>query len=86
MDAISISLRGLETSAAQFTRSAAETVRATTPQTPGQAASSAGPAQPPGDLAQGLVGQMMALVNYRANIRAIDASQQMFKRTLDLIG
>lgn len=81
MDAISISLRGLETSAAQFTRSAVETVRATTSGTVRPTG-----ALPQGDLTQGLVGQMMALVNYRANIRAMKASQEMFKSTLDLIG
>lgn len=81
MDAMSISLRGMETSAAQFTRAAAATVRDALPMSVASPASLSG-----GDLNTDLVGQMMALANYRANARAMQAADRMTKITIDLIG
>jgi hypothetical protein len=83
MDAISISLRGMETSAAQFTRAAADTVRDTLPASTG----SVSPATlSTGDVNSDLVGQMMAVANYRANARAWQAANRMMDITVNLIG
>jgi hypothetical protein len=81
MDALTISLRGLETSAAQFTRAATATVRDAQP------ASSEGSAGPvsTGDLDADIVDQMTAMVGYRANLRAWQAASRMNKITIDLI-
>ncbi|MBS0471512.1 MAG: hypothetical protein JSR60_10605 [Proteobacteria bacterium] len=83
MDAAALSsLQGLQASAAQFERSAAQTVRATTPVRNG----SSGPlAAPEGDLVAGVVGQMVAMAGYHANLRSFAAANAMFKRTLDLL-
>ena len=81
MDAFAISLRGMETSAAQFTRAAAATVRDSLPIS---AAGSAGPVST-GNLDADIVGQMTALVGYRANARAWQAANRMTKTTIDLI-
>jgi len=83
MDAISISLRGMETSAAQFTRAAADTVRDTLPASTGAVS----PATlSTGDVNADLVGQMMAVANYRANARAWQAANRMMDITVNLIG
>jgi len=82
MDAFAISLRGMETSAAQFTRAAAATVRDSLPVT---ATASAGSLSP-GDLNADIVSGMMAMTGYRANLRAWQSANRMTKATIDLIG
>jgi len=84
MDAVSISLRGMETSAAQFTRAAAATVRDSLPASPAGDVSPASLST--GDLNSDLVGQMMAVANYRANARAWQAANRMMDITVNLIG
>lgn len=78
---MTISLRGMETSAAQFTRAAAATVRDSMPMSVVSPASLSG-----GDLNADLVGQMMSLASYRANARAWATANAMTKVTIDLIG
>ena len=79
---MTISLRGMETSAAQFTRAAADTVRDSLPVgAPASAASLS-----TGDLNADIVGQMIGVASYRANLRAWEAADRMNKVTIDLIG
>ncbi|MBL6852701.1 MAG: hypothetical protein ISS15_04200 [Alphaproteobacteria bacterium] len=82
MDALTISLRGMETASAQFAQAAAATVRDSLPVA---AAGSAGPVST-GDLNSDVVGQMMAMLSYRANLRAWQAANRMTRATIDLIG
>ncbi len=89
MDAIAMSLSGLKAATEQFTAAAAQELRAVTPNAPQQQQSARNiePLTLSGaDLAAGLVSQMQALANYRANIRALDAADQMTKTTINLIG
>ncbi len=91
MSAFDISLSGLRTSTAQFETAASNVVRASVPPANNTPASSDSNPPPPLSLAgtdfgADLVGMTMALVNYRANIAAIKAEEQMTKATVDLIG
>jgi flagellar hook protein FlgE len=88
MNAIAMSLSGLKAATEQFTAAAAQELRAVTPNAPQQqSARNIEPLTLSGaDLAAGLVSQMQALANYRANIRALDAADQMTKTTINLIG
>ena len=89
MNSLAISLSGLRTAEAQFNASAAEVQRAVTPTAPAadQPVRNIEPITlSGGDLAAGLVGQMMALTSYRANIRALNSALEMQKTAVDLIG
>jgi hypothetical protein len=72
----------METSAAQFVRSAAATVRDSLPAAGTVSAASLSH----GDLNADLVGQMVAIAGYRANARAWAAANRMNRITIDLIG
>jgi flagellar basal body rod protein FlgC len=91
MSAFDISLSGLRASTAQFETAASNVVRASVPPANSAPASSGANPPPPLSLAgtdfgADLVGMTMALANYRANIAAIKAEDQMTKATVDLIG
>jgi flagellar hook protein FlgE len=93
---LSVPLSGLQASVAQLSASAANIVNAETPgYTPvgveqtttengGVATHQVG--LKTSDFAADLVGQTMALANYRANLAVIEAQNRMDKVTLDLIG
>ena len=87
MDVSTISQAGLRASAEQFTAYAADIVRQTTAATSPATAGSSGPlSSGPDNLAADMVGQMVAVANYRANISALNAADRMAKITIDLIG
>lgn len=93
---LSVPLSGLQASVAQLSASAANIANAETPgYTPvgveqtttengGVATHQVG--LKTSDFAADLVGQTMALANYRANLAVIEAQNRMSKVTLDLIG
>jgi hypothetical protein len=83
MDALTISLRGMETASAQFSQAAAATVRDSLPMS--ASGGSAGPAST-GNMDADIIGQMTAMLSYRANLRAWQAASRMTKATIDLIG
>ena len=93
---LSVPLSGLQASVAQLSASAANIVNA---ETPGYTPVAAVPSTTEtggvttrevglktSDFAADLVGQTMALANYRANLAVIEAQNRMDKVTLDLIG
>jgi hypothetical protein len=82
MDATTISLCGMETASAQFTRAADATVRDSLPVT-GPVSSAASLST--GDINADIVSQMSAVASYRANLRAWQAANNMSKITIDLI-
>ena len=93
---LSVPLSGLQASVAQLSASAANIANAETPQyapvgveqttteNGGVATHQVG--LKTSDFAADLVGQTMALANYRANLAVIEAQNRMSKVTLDLIG
>jgi flagellar basal body rod protein FlgC len=90
---LSVPLSGLQASVAQLSASAANIANAetspvgveqTTTENGGVAAHQV--SLKTSDFAADLVGQTMALANYRANLAVIDAQSRMSKVTLDLIG
>lgn len=93
---LSVPLSGLQASVAQLSASAANIANAETPgyapvgveqttmENGGVAAHQVGLRT--SDFAADLVGQTMALANYRANLAVIEAQSRMSKVTLDLIG
>ena len=82
MDAMTISLRGMETATAQFTRAAGSTVRDSLP-VAGPVSSAASLST--GDINADIVNQMSAVASYRTNLRAWQAANNMSKITIDLI-
>jgi flagellar hook protein FlgE len=90
MAGFEISLSGLRANTAQFERAAASVVRASTALPDGPVAAAGSGAPPPLSLAgvdfgADLVGMMLALVNYRANIAALKTEDRLAKVALDLI-
>ena len=79
---MAISLRGMETSAAQFTRAASDTMRDFVP---AAASPASAVSLSTGDVNADIVSQMVGVASYRANLRAWEAASRMSKITIDLI-